>query len=172
MRKRTCLALMAMLAVAVIAVLCLSACEEEYNIDHLEIYSSPKTNYYVGEELDYSGASIRVVYTNGTDRIVPVDDTMISSFNSSVLGPQYIKIYYGNSSVSVRVNVNRYATQSSALEMPVENYDLIQGQPLNLNDSFLVITFAHGSVQRLPLDHSMCSGYDAVRAVDKDLHFS
>lgn len=161
MRKRTFLTIIAIVAVAVIAVLCLSACEEEYNIDHLEIYSSPKTNYYVGEELDYSGASIRVVYTNGTDRIVPVDDTMISSFNSSVLGPQYIKIYYGNSSVSVRVNVNRYATQSSALEMPVENYDLIQGQPLNLNDSFLVITFADGSVQRVPLTASMCSGYDA-----------
>lgn len=170
MRKRTFLTIIAIVAVAVIAVLCLSACEEEYNIDHLEIYSSPKTNYYVGEELDYSGASIRVVYTNGTDRIVPVDDTMISSFNSSVLGPQYIKIYYGNSSVSVRVNVNRYATQSSALEMPVENYDLIQGQPLNLNDSFLVITFADGSVQRVPLTASMCSGYDAGRIGQQEIN--
>lgn len=170
MRKRTFLTIIAIVAVAVIAVLCLSACEEEYNIDHLEIYSSPKTNYYVGEELDYSGASIRVVYTNGTDRIVPVDDTMISSFNSSVLGPQYIKIYYGNSSVSVRVNVNRYATQSSALEMPVENYDLIQGQPLNLNDSFLVITFADGSVQRVPLTTSMCSGYDAGRVGQQEIN--
>ncbi len=170
MRKRTFLTIIAIVAVAVIAVLCLSACEEEYNIDHLEIYSSPKTNYYVGEELDYSGASIRVVYTNGTDRIVPVDDTMISSFNSSVLGPQYIKIYYGNSSVSVRVNVNRYATQSSALEMPVENYDLIQGQPLNLNDSFLVITFADGSVQRVPLTASMCSGYDAGRVGQQEIN--
>lgn len=170
MRKRTFLTIIAIVAVAVIAVLCLSACEEEYNIDHLEIYSSPKTNYYVGEELDYSGASIRVVYTNGTDRIVPVDDTMISSFNSSVLGPQYIKIYYGNSSVSVRVNVNRYATQSSALEMPVENYDLIQGQPLNLNDSFLVITFADGSVQRVPLTASMCSGFDAGRVGQQEIN--
>lgn len=170
MRKRTFLTIIAIVAVSVIAVLCLSACEEEYNIDHLEIYSSPKTNYYVGEELDYSGASIRVVYTNGTDRIVPVDDTMISSFNSSVLGPQYIKIYYGNSSVSVRVNVNRYATQSSALEMPVENYDLIQGQPLNLNDSFLVITFADGSVQRVPLTASMCSGYDAGRVGQQEIN--
>ena len=169
MRKKTVLTVIAILAVAVIAVLCLSACEEEYNIDHLEIYASPRTSYFVGEELDYEGASIKVVYTNGTDRIVPVDETMISSFNSSVLGPQYIKIYYGNRSVSVKVEVNRYATESSALEIPSANYDLIQGQPLNLKDSYLVITFADGSVQRVPLTQSMCTGYDAGRVGQQEI---
>ena len=172
MRKKSIITIIAILAMAVTALICLSACEEEYNIDHLEIYSSPRTDYFVGEEFDYSGASIRVVYTNGTDRIVQVDGTMISSFDSSVLGSQYIKIYYRNHSVSVKVNVNRYATASSALEIPDTNYNLIEGQPLNLNDSYLLITFEDGSVRRIPITESMCSGYDAGRVGSQDINVS
>ena len=147
--------------VLLLAALALAACEDKrVNIDHIEIYSSPKTEYYIGESLDLTDAKILVAYKNNTDELVDITPSMISDYDPNTLGVQYIKVYYNGHSATVRVNVKRYAVVSVELVIPGENFDYIVEQNLRTNDSYLVLHYANSTEDRIPITPAMCSGYD------------
>lgn len=161
--KKSILILLAVVLIGMLSLVAMTACTKEANIDHLEIYSAPKTTYYLGEAFDLNGAKILVVYVDNTEKLVDVSPSMISDFDSSVLGTQYIKIYYGNSSVTVMVEVVRRMVSTVELEIPPENYDHVQGQNLKTEGSYLVVTYTDGKVDTIPVTEDMCSGYDRDR---------
>ncbi|MBR2479845.1 MAG: bacterial Ig-like domain-containing protein, partial [Clostridia bacterium] len=76
----------------------LVSCGQEVSIDHIEIYSMPKTEYSLGESLDITDAKIKVVYKDNTEKLVDITSSMLSGFDSNTLGEQYIKVYYENQS--------------------------------------------------------------------------
>ena len=159
MKKRSIVFILALIIMGALTLGVLAACTE-VNIDHLEIYSAPKTQYYLGEAFDLDGARILVSYVNGQEELVDVTPSMVSDFDSSVLGTQYIKIYYGNASVTVQVEVIRRSITTVELEIPTDNYDHVQGQNLKTEGSNLIVTYADGSVETIPVTADMCTGYD------------
>lgn len=160
MKKKSILIILAIVMIGTLALLTLTACENEANIDNIRVYSAPKTSYYLGEEFDLNGAKILVTYVNGQEKLIDVTSSMISDFDSSVLGTQYIKIYYGNSSVTVMVEVKRRSVATVELEIPSENYDHVQGQNLKTEGNNLIITYVDSRVETVPVTAEMCSGYD------------
>ena len=160
MKKKSILIILAIVMIGMLSLLTLTACENEANIDNIRVYSSPKTSYYLGEEFDLNGARILVTYVNGQEELIDVTPSMISDFDSSVLGTQYIKIYYGNSSVTVMVEVKRRSVSTVELEIPSENYDHVQGQNLKTEGNNLIITYVDSRVETVPVTAEMCSGYD------------
>ena len=160
MKKKSILIILAIVMIGMLSLLTLTACENEANIDNIRVYSSPKTSYYLGEEFDLNGARILVTYVNGQEELIDVTPSMISDFDSSVLGTQYIKIYYGNSSVTVMVEVKRRSVSTVELEIPSETYDHVQGQNLKTEGNNLIITYVDSRVETVPVTAEMCSGYD------------
>ena len=139
----------------------LVSCGEEVSIDHLEIYSMPKTDYTIGESLDLRDAKIRVVYKDNTEKLVDVTASMLSGFDSQTLGKQYIKIYYENHSTVFTVNVSRSAVTGVELVIPEENLNYIEGQLLRVNGTYMQINFLDGTTEQINVTKEMCFGYDS-----------
>ena len=148
-------------AIMLATALALVACEQkEVNIDHIEIYSAPKSEYYIGESLDLTDARILVAYKNNTDKLVDITPSMISDYDPYTLGDQYIKVYYSGHSATMRVTVKRYDVVSVELSIPSDNFDYIVEQNLRVDNSYLVLHYANDTEERIPITAAMCSGYD------------
>ena len=139
----------------------LVSCGEEVSIDHLEIYSMPKTEYSLGESLDIRDAKIKVVYKDNTEKLVDITSSMISGFDSNTLGEQYIKVYYENHSTVFTVTVSRSTVTSVELVIPDANVNYIEGQLLRTDGTYMQINFLDGTVERINVTKEMCTGYDA-----------
>ena len=148
-------------AIMLATALALVACEQkEVNIDHIEIYSAPKSEYYIGESLDLTDARILVAYKNNTDKLVDITPSMISDYDPYTLGEQYIRVYYSGHSATMRVTVKRYDVVSVELSIPSENFDYIVEQNLRTDNSYLILHYANDTEDRIPITEAMCSGYD------------
>lgn len=73
---------------------------ELYNID------SVKVDYTVGDTFDYTNLAVKVIYSNGSIKIIPLtkDNCEITGFNSSKAGNYTIEINY-NDKFSCRYNI-------------------------------------------------------------------
>lgn len=159
MQKRLTL-LAVVLVVIALSLGVFTACSAEAKIDHIEIFASPKTSYYLGEDLDLTDSSILVVYVDNSERKVSVTSDMVSTFNPNIVGDQYIVIGYEGATVSFKVTVSRPPVQNVSLEIPDANVNYIEGQLLNLKDCYMHIYNTDGSNIVVPIVEDMCSGYD------------
>lgn len=66
-----------------------------------------KQNYSIGERLDMSGASLDVVYEDGTTANIPISEYMVSC-DMSLMGSQNAIISYGNCTESFEINIEKY----------------------------------------------------------------
>ena len=77
-------------------------------INNIEIANNPnKVVYKKGENLDLSGGLLRVFYSDGNVKVVPMDseDISYSNYNSNKLGLQTIMLKYNGFSNSVYFNI-------------------------------------------------------------------
>lgn len=162
MNKKLILILLATVLV-VSSLFFLVSCGDEVSIDHLEIYSMPKTEYNLGESLDIKDAKIKVVYKDNTEKLVDITSSMLSGFDPNTLGVQYIKVYYENQSTVFTVTVKRSAVTSVELVIPDENVNYIEGQLLRTSGTYMQVNFLDGSTERINVTKEMCSGFDANR---------
>lgn len=160
MNKKLILILLAIVLV-VSSTFFLVSCGEEVSIDHLEIYSMPKTNYNLGEALDIKDAKLRVVYKDNTEKLVDITSSMLSGFDPNTLGVQYIKVYYDNHNTVFTVTVSRSVSTSVELVIPDENRNYVEGQLLRTEGTYMQINFLDGTTERINVTKEMCSGYDA-----------
>lgn len=148
------------LIVAVSAMSIFTACTAEPKIDHIEIFSSPKTSYVLGEELDLTNASIIVVYVDNSERKVDITQDMVSSYSPDLLGDQYIVVSYEGVAATFKVTVSRPTVTAVSLQIPDANVNYIVEQQLNLDSCFMVIEFSDNTNVTVPITADMCSGYD------------
>ena len=160
MNKKLILILLAIVLV-VSSTIFLVSCGEEVSIDHLEMYSMPKTNYNLGESLDIKDARLRVVYKDNTEKLVDITSSMLSGFDPNTLGVQYIKVYYENHSTVFTVTVSRSVSTGVELVIPDENLNYVEGQLLRTEGTYMQVNFLDGTTERIDVTKEMCSGYDA-----------
>lgn len=64
-----------------------------------------KTEYYIGDALDFSGMRILAMYTDGRFEYVKADQATITGFDSSKRGQQNVIVKYGAATATVPVTV-------------------------------------------------------------------
>jgi hypothetical protein len=60
----------------------------------LELYMMPKTEYFIGETFSYEGLGAKLVYNNGSEKLLSSKNISISSPNMNVTGTQTITVSY------------------------------------------------------------------------------
>ena len=138
----------------------LISCGKEANIEYIEIYNSPKLTYLEGEEIDLSNAQIRIVYKNNTEKIISVTPSMISGYDPTILGKQYVQIFYEDRSATLEITVSKQEIQTAVVLISSGNATLVQDQNLNLENAFISLTLKNGETALLPITEEMCAGYD------------
>lgn len=74
-------------------------------IDGITVSDGYKKTYYIGEELDLSGAQITAHKTDGTSAALSPDDVTVSGYDKNTRGKQSVTVSYGAHSTVVEVTV-------------------------------------------------------------------
>lgn len=70
-------------------------------------YGNFKSSYLWKEELDLAGLKVVAVYSDDTEKVIPVSDCEISGFNSLKLGEQLVTVKYKGVSAFFKVTVSK-----------------------------------------------------------------
>lgn len=77
-------------------------------------YGSFKSSYLWKEELDLTGLKVVAVYSDDTEKVIPVSDCEISGFNSLKLGEQIVTVKYKGVSAFFKVTVSKTEQNNEA----------------------------------------------------------
>ena len=88
----------------------------------VSIISLPaKTEYYIGDKLDFTGAMVKVVYTSGREEIIKITDEIVSGFDMNTVGGQQVTVTIAGASDTYTIHViERPAVKLITILMPPE----------------------------------------------------
>lgn len=79
-------------------------------VESVILASKPtKAEYKFGEEIDLTGASLQIEYTNGTSELIDITKDMLSGYSSTTPGVQSVSVTYKGFTNSFTVKVNEKA---------------------------------------------------------------
>ena len=137
------------------------ACQEqEAAIETLQLVSLGQTEYNQGDPFSFEGSSIIVRYKNGTEEKVMLDSSMISSYDSTKIGDQYVIISYKGKSIAYKITVNKPKIATINVDLQPENVNYIEGQDFKVAGAKLLITYENDTTEEIPLENYMVTGYD------------
>lgn len=130
---------------------------EENTVQGIAVNSAPKTEYYVGDELDLTGLKIQIVMSKAGDlRFVeyPNDGLAVTGYDLSKSGEQVLTVTYQEYTTTFKINVKEYETDKPTL-VSIEVCDLISTYTVerwnkngaNLYGAYLKLTYSDGSTK-------------------------
>ena len=129
-------------------------------ISSITISSTPiKTTYYVGDELDCSGLTFRVVYLDGTSAIKNSDfTTSVTTFTKS--GEQVIRVYYYNATSFFKAYANPVDVAKVEVETIPAKTSYYVGDTVNTEGLTLKVTYTNGKTAIID------NGYTVITKLD------
>lgn len=150
--------------------------EEEKVVTKITITSMPDTEYYIGEEANWSGLQIQAVTTSmDTTYFInyPSHELTITGFDSETAGEKVITVQYQEFTTTFVVTVKEYSTPAPTVvavevcDMPTSysRTDWNEGGPI-IKSAYLKLTYSDGTVigsyAETPLLYSYIEPYDTV----------
>lgn len=151
--------------------------EENQQISKIAISIVPKTEYYIGDELDLTGLKIQVIAgTNEYSYFVsyPDSDLVVSGFDSSVANDELpITVSYKGFTATFNVKIKEHASASPVLErieisdnfQTTYDKDYWNDYGPNTKDVTLTLVYSDGSVvENVQLKHKYIYGFTTLEA--------
>lgn len=150
--------------------------EEDKAVRRIAISIAPKTEYYVGDELDLTGLKIQVIAgTNEYSYFVsyPNSDLVVTGFDSSVANDELpITVSYQGFTATFNVKIKEHASATPVLER-IEisdnfqtTYDLEEWNNYgpNTDNVTLTLVYSDGSVDNVQFKHKHIYGFTNLSA--------
>lgn len=149
-------------------------------VETIEIISLPtKTEYIQGQELDLTGAKVLVTHNDGSFEIVDVTSEFvtitledgstelivvtsasISGFDKHSVGEQTITVTIDGKTATFNVIVIARAVETIAIASAPEKIEYVEGQPLDITGTAIVLTYNDGTTELVEVTPDMVSGFD------------
>ncbi|MCI9087519.1 MAG: hypothetical protein HFJ32_03060 [Clostridia bacterium] len=131
---------------------------EDYAID-IEITRPNKEIYALGEELDLTGATVKLVMASGI-ATTPVDMTtsMITGFDSSTEGAKTITVTYEGFTKTFGISIMDGVKGMILVTLP-DMLEYRYGEELNLTGGTIALIKESGQTSPIPMTKDMVSGY-------------
>ncbi len=139
------------IAIFAVAAVLFSACSSS-DVTGITVLDKPeKTIYVVNEELDITGCTIRVNYSNGSSKTLAVTESMVSGFDTSSIGKRSITITYtvGKRAYSTTQEFSTIGRAASRLTIitPPNKTDYVEGQQISLEGIEVEVVYNNGEVE-------------------------
>ncbi len=151
------------------------ACETtdgEIPVIKIVISTLPKTEYYLGDAFELGDAKLTLTLETGNTKIVPLDASMISGFDSNKLGEQTLTVTYENNSVYLTVNVVTPPVYSLQVESVNHKTEYVVGETFSAENLEILVTYSNGRTAVIPVETTMVSGFDSSASGEKQLVIS
>lgn len=159
--KKRFLILIFLLALTVFT---LSACgtfAEDKRIISVEIESFANYSLYQGDELNLTGAKLRVYYDDNSVEVIDIEREMLSGYDKNKVGTQTVRITCGAVSETAEINVLPLEIQSIELYAAPNNFSVVQGGELDVSGIAIKINYQNKFVILEKITRGMIKGYSA-----------
>lgn len=120
-----------------------------------------KLRYRMGqEELDLTGAQLRVSYSIDPDEIIPITADMVSGFNKNNPGTQTLTVTYGSFTATFQVEVAGNEVTSISMKQLPDKLQYIMGQDLDLTGALLSVVYNYDGEKTVPITADMITGFN------------
>ncbi len=136
--------------------------EERPAVTDVTLISPPdKTEFAIGSAFDMTGASLQIVYDNGTSEIKAVTSDMVSGGNINHLGDQELTITYEGWTLPIAVKVVSIKLEKVEWAIKPTKVNYIEGEELDTTGLTLTTHFNNGRVETVTNGFTT-SGYASV----------
>lgn len=128
-----------------------------------------KTEYYIGEKADVSGGALTVTYTDESQKVITLDETMITDFDTESDGEKTVTISYGGSILLYHITVRKAWIQPE--KCYVENADTIsvyEDKEPDFGKAAVHISYEDGTVLVIPLTKELLREADLTNPGDQE----
>lgn len=139
----------------------------EKSVTAIEMSAMPKkTDYIEAQELDVTGAAIKVSYDNGTSAALAVTADMCSGYDMNKVGDgQKVTVTYGGKTTEFIINIKAKTLTGIVVSKAPQN-EYLEGDKLNLKDGEITLKYDNGKSETLAMTDKAVevTGYDADKA--------
>lgn len=148
-------------------VLVLAGCSgNEFVLDKIEVATTPKTVYRLGESLDITGGILKATYSNGGEEFIDFSDERVSfsTLDKSKAGNQVIVVRFGSKETGYTVTVTDVAESIEFVTLPVKRL-YIQSEAFRASGMNVKINYEGGESSTVEVTDVMLSQPNAVFSV-------
>lgn len=136
------------------------------SLAEISIESAPSnTTVKEGQKLDVTGGTVKVVYDNGTSKVVDLTADMVSGFDNTKIGEQEVTVTFVEGNVSktttFQVTVVEKAVEAIVLTSAPTNLTVLEGKEIDFAGATLKVVYDNGTEDfNVALTKDMISGFD------------
>lgn len=135
---------------------------ERPEVTGISLIALPNTmEFRVGTAFDFTGAQLRVDYSNGTMQMIPVTEDMTSGGNIHRIGKHTITVTYGGQTATFEVTVTPVALSSLRLESLPQKLTYLEGEELDLTGLTLYAVMNNGTENMVSSGYTV-SGFEST----------
>lgn len=141
-----------------------------------------RTEYFQGDNLDLSGMAVTATYSDGSTKLLGLNECAITGFNSNTVGAQNVTVYYAGRSATFAVNINALVLTGINLIYTPAKTTYYLNDPFDPLGMVVNANFSSGAVRALNPSEYAISGFDSTTpgkktvtvasAADAEIHTS
>jgi len=137
----------------------------EKTLAEISIAALPdQVEYYDGDALNLTGARLRLTYDNETTEKIDITNDMIIGFDNSISGEQDVTVSYEGFTTTFPVTViMREVVSIEIATAPAKLTYLVNETSFDASGGTLNVSYNNGSTAIVPIEASMCEGFDSSR---------
>ena len=124
-----------------------------------------KTEYFVGEDIDLTGAKITVTYEDGSTPNIDVTSEMISGFDSSTAGTNTVTVTYEGKTTTFNVTIKEPAVTGITISTTPTKTEYLIGDSLDVTGGKITVSYEYGADKVIPITLAIVTGFDSSAAV-------
>lgn len=128
--------------------------------EFVSILSLPyKTEYMVGDKIDFTGAIVRVVFASGKEELVTLTEDIASGYDMTVVGEQTIHVTVSGASDYFTINViERPTLEKIEITKQPSITSFLIGSSFDISDAQITAYYEGGITVIVPITSDMISG--------------
>ena len=144
----------------------------EDNLSGMIIKTLPtKLDYKYGESLDLTGGTIEVTKESGAKEIINMTSSMVSGYNSKIIGNQILTVTYEGITQQFSVNVKDYIAKLKVIPPTKTKYEY--GEDIDLTGGKVSLVTASGKIEEtVDLTAAMISGFESKKEGTQNINVS
>ena len=138
----------------------------EKEVSWIDVTPPTKRQYVVNQdELDVSGGLIRIVYTDGTEEMIPMTIDMVSGFENTSVGTLWLSFYYndyhpGGYWVAIVESEDQPLVIETEVDMGNSKTVYYQYESLQLDGANLVLLYSDGTKVNITITAEMIPSFN------------
>ena len=148
--------------------------QDNKNIDSIELVKKPdKLEYYSNDRIDSAGGTIKVIYKDGSSKIIDISYKMLSGYDMSRIGTQSVLVDYRGFVQKFDINIlERPQIKNMKLTSEPDTKEFVEGTHFDFSGCKAEIEYENGTIDTIDIYENMTQGGNINDIGEQTITFS